>query len=84
MKCSTAKVPSTATGSVMPVITVLRHDPRNSMTISTVSTPPSTSVFCTLLSELVMPRAVSRTTTNSTSGGTAPDVRRSATAACRP
>ena len=37
----TANVPISAIGSVRPVITVLRHEPRNRNTISTVSSAPS-------------------------------------------
>ena len=45
------KLAITVIGSVRPVITVLRHEPRNRNTISTVSKAPSMIVVLTLFTE---------------------------------
>ena len=56
-------------GRVSPVITVLRQELRNRNTMRMVSPAPSSRVCLTLLTELRMPREVSRTTSSVTSAG---------------
>ena len=53
------RVPISDTGSVRPVITVLRQLPRNRNTISTVRPAPSSSVDSTLFSDFFTSSALS-------------------------
>ena len=63
------KVPTSAMGSVRPVMTVERQEFRNRKTMPTVSKAPSTSVRCTLATATRMGRELSRTTSTAMPGG---------------
>lgn len=58
------KLASTEIGSARPVITVERHEFRKRNTTSTVSTAPSMSVDCTLLTDAVTRSPALRTTSS--------------------
>jgi hypothetical protein len=62
-------VPISAIGSVSPVITVLRHEPRNRNTINTVSSAPSISVRFTSFTLSSMLIDESSVTLSCTPGG---------------
>jgi len=61
-RSSANSVPTSATGSVRPVITVLRQEPRKRNTMAMVSAAPSSRVARTSASELRMPVALSLST----------------------
>ena len=72
------RVPIRAIGSVSPVITVLRHEPRNSHTISTVSSAPSNRVARTLARLRRTCSAVLRSTVTRVPAGRAACIKASA------
>ena len=62
-------VPISAIGKVKPVITVLRHEPRNRNTIRTVNAVPSSKVSRTVVSESRTSSALSFITRSITPAG---------------
>ena len=65
----TMKVAITEIGSVSPVMTVLRHDPRNRNTMTTVSSAPSMIVVLTLLTDCSTKSAIAHMNFSSMPGG---------------
>ena len=62
-------VPNNEMGKVKPVITVLRHEPKNNKTIKMANAAPSNKVFCTSAKEARIDFELSATTVMLTPAG---------------